>query len=219
MRTPRTFSRDSSRGRRKCITSKASRTAPGFPQSREELHRLSQNPQQNDLLPDGSVRWPTQFSSDAPHELSRVPLSDQDYGRGRRAEGAAGRDEILDEAERTSPVVNSLKTGGLSEQPPGESPDKLEIVRDAAAPEQGAKPARRRGVKFAVRGPPRHSRFCADGQDRRRALLTLMDNTLRQAAGRSRPPRHLRLWSRSPNGIGIALGDPPSPFRRLLRRR
>ena len=116
-------------------------------------------------------------------------------------------------------MVNSLHTFGLSEQLPGESPDELEFARDAAAPEQGAMPARRRSVKFAVSGPPRHSRFCADGQDRRRALLTLMDNTLHQAAGRSRPPRHLRLWSRSPNGIGIALEDPPHLLRPLLARR
>lgn len=57
--------------------------------------------------------------------------------------------------------------------------------------------ARRRGVEFAVSVP--------------RATHAFWTGPLPGLA------RHLRLWSRSPNGIRIALEDPPQLFRPLPR--
>jgi signal transduction histidine kinase len=93
-------------------------------------------------------------------------------------------DEILEESERTSQVVDSLML--LARADSGKDSlelapvDARSIVRSAA--EQGERLARNQSVEFSVNVPAQAIPIRADADALRRALLILMDNAAKYTA-------------------------------------
>jgi heavy metal sensor kinase len=155
------------------------------PRTGDQLQRLSET--LNAMLSrlEASVRRMTQFTADASHEL-RAPVSlirttaeVAVLKRDRPAhEYLEALDEVLEESERTSQVVDSLMLLARAdfgkeslERVPA---DACSIVRGAA--EQGERLVRNRGVDFTLDLPPNPIPIQADPEALRRALLILMDN-------------------------------------------
>ncbi len=161
------------------------------PQTGDQLQRLSET--LNAMLSrlEASVRRITQFTADASHEL-RAPVSlirttaeVATLNRDRPApEYLEALDEILEESERTSQVVDSLML--LARADSGKESlelvpvDARTIVRSAA--EQGERLARNQGVEFSVKVPAQAIPIQADADALRRALLILMDNAAKYTA-------------------------------------
>src|SRR5215831_6902184 len=155
------------------------------PNTGDQLHRLSET--LNAMLSrlEASVRRMTQFTADASHEL-RAPVSlirttaeVAVLKRNRPAqEYLEALDEILEESERTSQVVDSLML--LARADSGKEcleclpVDACTVVRSAA--EQGERLARNREVDFRLDLPTNPIPIQADPEALRRALLILMDN-------------------------------------------
>lgn len=202
------------------------------PATGDQLQRLSQT--LNEMLSrlEASVRRITQFTADASHEL-RAPVSlirttaeVAVLNRERPAkEYLEALDDILEEAERTSQVVDSLmllaRTDSGKETLECVPVDACGIVRSAA--EQGERLARSRGVRFSVDVPADSIPVQADPEGLRRALLILMDNaakytppggsvsvTLAQNDGHA-------ATSVADTGIGIDPEDVPRVFDRFWR--
>src|SRR5262249_44788944 len=174
----------------------------------------------------------TQFTADASHEL-RAPVSlirttaeVAVLKRDRAAkEYLEALDEILEESERTSQVVDSLmllaRTDSCKETLEIVPVDACAIVRSAA--EQGERLARAHGIEFRVDLPDSPVPVQADSDALRRALLILLDN----AAKYTQPHGSVRVAlarkdgfavaSVSDTGIGIDPRDVPRVFDRFWR--
>jgi signal transduction histidine kinase len=141
------------------------------------------------------------------------------------AEYLASLDEILEEAERTSQVVDSLMLLARADS----SKEILELIPvDAAAvvqnaADQGQRLARSRGVAFSLKIPPSPIQIHADAEALRRALLILMDNAAKYTP--SGGSVEVGLDARdglaiayvSDTGIGIDASDLPHVFDRFWR--
>jgi heavy metal sensor kinase len=155
------------------------------PQTGDEIQRLSET--LNGMLSrlEASVRRISRFTADASHEL-RAPVSlirttaevatlKRDRAAGDYLEAL---DEILEESERTSQVVDSLML--LARADSGKESlelvpaDARAVVRSAA--EQGERLARNQGIEFKLSLPVHAIPIHADPDALRRALLILMDN-------------------------------------------
>jgi heavy metal sensor kinase len=202
------------------------------PKTGDELTRLSET--LNEMLArlESSVRRMTQFTADASHEL-RAPVSlirttaevavmKRDRPAG---EYLASLDEILEEAERTSQVVDSLmllaradSSKEILERIPV---DAASVVQNAA--EQGQRLARSHGVAFSLKLPANPIQIHADPEALRRALLILMDNAAKYTlsggsvqVGLEARDGHA-IASVSDTGIGIDASDLPYVFDRFWR--
>jgi signal transduction histidine kinase len=131
------------------------------------------------------VRRITQFTADASHELRapvaviRTTAEVAVLKRDRPShEYLEALDEILEESERTSQVVDSLmllaRTDSGKEALERVPVDACAIVRSAA--EQGERLARNQEVHFSIDLPADPIPIQADPDALRRALLILMDN-------------------------------------------
>jgi heavy metal sensor kinase len=155
------------------------------PETGDQLQRLSEtlNAMLSRLAM--SVRQMKQFTADASHEL-RAPVSlirttaeVAVQKRDRPAvEYVQALDEILEETERTSQVVESLmllaRADSEKEAIEFSATDMCAIVRNAA--EQGEKLARIHGLQFSAHVPNNPIWIQADGDALRRALLIMIDN-------------------------------------------
>jgi len=141
------------------------------------------------------------------------------------AEYLAALDEILEEAERTSQVVDSLmllaRTDSGKEALDCVTVDACTIVRSAA--EQGERLARTQGVEFSLDLPAVPVPIQADAEALRRALLILMDNAAKYTprGGSIRVVLSRNdgsvIASVSDTGIGIGAEDIPRVFDRFWR--
>lgn len=202
------------------------------PSTGDQLQRLSEtlNAMLSRLA--SSVRRMKQFTADASHEL-RAPISlirtTAEVAVQKRDRPAAdylqALDEVLEEAERTSQVVDSLmllaRTDSGNELFETTTADFTVIVRGAA--EQGEKLVRNRGLKFSVdvlEGPVWVE---ADADALRRALLILIDNASRYTPSGGSVSVNCQLHndvaavSVSDTGIGIAKEDVAHIFDRFWR--
>jgi signal transduction histidine kinase len=141
------------------------------------------------------------------------------------AEYLQALDEILEESERTSQVVDSLmllaRADSGREVVEWSSADMVSIVRSAV--EQGEKLARNRGLSFSVQLPQAPVEIQADTDALRRALLILIDNAVKYTPAGGAVKVGLELAdglavvSVSDTGIGIAEADIPHIFDRFWR--
>src|SRR6266513_2049879 len=154
----------------------------------DQLQRLSET--LNAMLSrlEASVRRITQFTADASHELRapvaliRTTAEVAVQKRDRPAqEYLEALDDILEESERTSQVVDSLML--LARADSGKETlecfpvDACAVVRSAA--EQGERLARNQGVEFRVELPENPIPIHADPDALRRAFLILLDNAVK----------------------------------------
>jgi signal transduction histidine kinase len=181
---------------------------------------------------DASVRRITQFTADASHEL-RAPVSlirtTAEVAVQRKDRTAeeyfVALEEILEESERTSEVVDSLmllaRADSAKETFECSGADACAVVREAA--DQGEKLARNSGLAFAVGVPNTPVPIQADSNALRRALLILIDNAVKYTPrGGSvkvnlEPSKDFALVSVSDTGIGIAQADLAHIFDRFWR--
>jgi heavy metal sensor kinase len=202
------------------------------PRTGDQLQRLSET--LNEMLSrlESAVRRMAQFTADASHEL-RAPVSlirttaevavlKRDRPAGEYLEAL---DDILEEAERTSQVVDNLmllaRTDSEKETLDCVPVDACTIVRGAA--EQGERLARNRGVEFSIDLPVSLVPIQADAEALRRALLILMDNAAKYTprggsvrVGLSRS-NGFAIASVSDSGIGINPEDISHVFDRFWR--
>jgi heavy metal sensor kinase len=201
-------------------------------QTGDQLQRLSET--LNAMLSrlEASVRRITQFTADASHELrapvslirttAEVALQKRDRPAGEYLEAL---DEILEESERTSQVVDSLML--LARADSGKENleraliDAGAVVKGAA--EQGEKLARTHGLKFSASVPEAPVSIQADADALRRALLILLDNAVKYTPqGGSvrialKTSDGVAVVSVSDTGIGIAKQDVIHIFDRFWR--
>jgi len=202
------------------------------PETGDQLQRLSEtlNAMLSRLAM--SVRQMKQFTADASHEL-RAPVSlirtTAEVAVQKRDRTASeylqALDEILEESERTSQVVDSLML--LARADSGKvaaefsAADMCVIVRGAA--EQGEKLSKIRGLKFAAHVPYDPIWIQADADALRRAFLILIDNAAKYTplGGTVTVALEARdgfaLASVSDTGIGIAEDDVGHVFDRFWR--
>jgi heavy metal sensor kinase len=202
------------------------------PETGDQLQRLSEtlNAMLSRLAM--SVRRMKQFTADASHELrapvslirttAEVAVQKRDRSAG---EYVQALDEILEESERTSQVVDSLmllaRADSGKEAVNFRTADMCAIARGAA--DQGEKLVRNRGLQFAASVPEGPIWIQADADALRRALLILIDN-----AAKYTPPEGsvivgletrdgLAVASVSDTGIGIAKEEVVHIFDRFWR--
>jgi heavy metal sensor kinase len=173
-----------------------------------------------------------QFTADASHEL-RAPVAlirtTAEVAVQKRDRSAAeylqALDEILEESERTSQVVDSLmllaRADSGKEAVELSTADMCAIVRGAS--EQGEKLSRMHGLQFSTSVPQEPISIKADADALRRALLILIDN-----AAKYTPPGgrvEVSLESRdgfarasvTDTGFGIVKEDASHVFDRFWR--
>jgi signal transduction histidine kinase len=189
------------------------------PETGDQLQRLTETLNQMFSRLEGSVRRMKQFTADASHEL-RAPIAlirttaevtVQKRNR-QAAEYLEALDDILEESERTSQVVDSLML--LARADAGKEVlerglvDACSISR--AAVEQGEKLARIRELDFSASIPDEPVWIHADAEALRRALLILIDNAAKYTPERGIVRFDLSTndgfarFSASDTGIGIA---------------
>src|SRR5260370_1218220 len=200
--------------------------------SGDQLQRLSET--LNAMLSrlEASVRRITQFTADASHEL-RAPVSlirtTAEVAIQKRDRSAEeyfeALEEILEESERTSQVVDSLmllaRADSGKENMEGSLIDAGAVVKGAA--EQGEKLARTHGLKFKATLPERPVFIQADAGTLRRAVLILLDNAVKYTpeGGSVRIALEtgggFAVVSVSDTGIGITNQDVTHVFDRFWR--
>jgi heavy metal sensor kinase len=202
------------------------------PETGDQLQRLTETLNQMFSRLEASVRRMKQFTADASHEL-RAPIAlirttaeVAAQRRNRQAnEYLEALDDILEESERTSQVVDSLML--LARADAGKEvlerapADASSLSR--AAVEQGEKLARMRGLDFSASIPDEPVWVHADAEALRRAFLILIDNAAKYTpeggsvrVDLSANDGFARL-SVSDTGIGIAPADLPHIFDRFWR--
>jgi len=202
------------------------------PETGDQLQRLTETLNEMFSRLEAAVRRIKQFTADASHEL-RAPIAlirttaeVAAQKRDREAnEYLEALDDILEESERTSQVVDSLML--LARADAGKEVIEREVVDAASisrtAAEQGEKLARIRGLHFSASIPDQPIWVQADPEALRRALLILLDN-----AGKYTPEGgSVRVDLSTENGtakitvsdtgIGIAPADIPHVFDRFWR--
>jgi heavy metal sensor kinase len=198
----------------------------------DQLQRLSETLNAMFSRLDGAVRRITQFTADASHEL-RAPVS---LIRTTAEVAVQKRDrtakeyfdallEIVEEAERTSQVVDSLmllaRADSGTETLDRAAADACAIVREAA--EQGEKLARNHDLGFTLSLPNTRVPVEADSSALRRALLILIDNAVKYTPRGGLVTVELNtstgfaIVSVSDTGIGIAREEVPHIFDRFWR--
>jgi heavy metal sensor kinase len=201
-------------------------------QTGDQLQRLSET--LNAMLSrlDAAVRRITQFTADASHEL-RAPVSlirttaEVAVQRTDRtaAEYFEALQEILEESERTSEVVDSLmllaRADSGKETLEFAGADAYAVVQQAA--DQGEKLARNCNLDFAASLPKAPVPIQADSNALRRAFLILIDNAVKYTPRGGSVKVSLKktkdcvLVSVADTGIGIAKTDVPHIFDRFWR--
>lgn len=202
------------------------------PRTGDQLQRLSETLNAMFSRLESSVRRMKQFTADASHELrapvslirttAEVAVQKRDRPAG---EYVQALDEILEESERTSQVVESLmllaRADSGNETVECASADMCAIVREAI--EQGEKLVRNRGLTFSTKVPDGPIEIQADHDALRRALLILIDNAAKYTpAGGSvmvdlETQRSFAVASVIDTGIGIVKGDIAHIFDRFWR--
>jgi heavy metal sensor kinase len=198
----------------------------------DQLQRLSETLNAMFSRLEASVRRITQFTADASHEL-RAPVSlirtTAEVAIQRRDRTAheyfEALEDILEESERTSQVVDSLmllaRADSGKESLECVATDACRVVRRAA--EQGEKLARNHGLDFTVSLPNGPLTVQADGDALRRALLILIDNAVKYTPKGGSVSLKLEtnngfaIVSVSDTGIGIAKADLAHIFDRFWR--
>lgn len=201
-------------------------------QTGDPLQRLSETLNAMFARLESSVRRIKQFTADASHEL-RAPVSlirtTAEVAVQRRDRSAIeylqALDEILEEAERTSQVVNSLmllaRADAGKEMIEAVPVDFASIVRGAV--EQGEKLARNRGLHVSTSLPARILEILAEPDAMRRALLILIDNAVKYTPSGGTISVELAaqdgfaVASVTDTGIGISKGDVAHIFDRFWR--
>jgi len=202
------------------------------PQTGDQLQRLSETLNAMLLRLASSVSRMKQFTADASHEL-RAPISlirtTAEVAAQKRDRPAAeylqALDEILEETERTSQVVDGLmllaRADSGKESVDAMPTDFSAILRSAV--EQGEKLVRSRGLTFSGQLPESTVWVEANADALRRALLILIDNAAKYTpAGGSVALRFAKqdgfaTASVSDSGIGIAKEDMAHIFDRFWR--
>jgi len=198
----------------------------------DQLQRLSETLNAMLARLEASVRRITQFTADASHEL-RAPVSlirttaevaVQKRDRPAR-EYLEALDEILEESERTSQVVDSLmllaRADSGKENLERAHIDAGAVVKGAAV--QGEKLARTHYLKFHASVPDGPVFIQADADALRRAILILLDNAVKYTPlGGSvsitlKTSDGFAVVSVSDTGIGIAKQEAAHIFDRFWR--
>jgi heavy metal sensor kinase len=201
-------------------------------QTGDQLQRLTETLNAMFTRLEASVRRITQFTADASHEL-RAPISlirttaEVAVQRTDRTanEYFEALQEILEESERTTQVVDSLmlmaRADSGKETLERASVDACAVVRGAA--EQGEKLARHHAIGFIASLPSGPVPIQADGDALRRALLILIDNAVKYTPKGGSVQVNLgtrngcAIVSVSDTGIGIAQPDLAHIFDRFWR--
>jgi len=201
-------------------------------QTGDQVQRLTETLNAMFSRLEASVRRIRQFTADASHEL-RAPISlirttaEVAVQRADRTAGEYFRalEEILEESERTSQVVDSLmlmaRADCGNEALEWVAMDARSVVRGAA--EQGEKLARMHGLRFSSSVPDKAITVRADGDALRRALLILIDNAVKYTPEDGSVKVTLEtnngfaIVSVADTGIGIAEPDLTHIFDRFWR--
>jgi len=197
----------------------------------DQLQRLSETLNAMLARLEASVHRINQFTGDASHEL-RAPVAlirttaEVALQKDRNAaEYREALEEILQESERTSQVVESLMLLARADA----SKDSLECVPvDACeviheAVEQGEKLARAHGLQFNASTPSDPITIKADAEALRRAFLIFLDNAVKYTPSGGTVGMQVKtnngyvVVSVSDTGIGIAAEDLPHIFDRFWR--
>ena len=201
------------------------------PRTGDQLQRLSDTLNATFSRLEASVRRMKQFTADASHEL-RAPISlirttaEVAVQRDRAAEEyRRALDDILEESERTSQVVDSLMLLARADSGKGTleclPADARAVVRGAI--EQGEKLAQNHALTFTACLPANPLPIEADSDALRRAILILIDNAVKYTpeGGAVKVELSARdgfaITSVSDTGIGIASGDLGHVFDRFWR--
>lgn len=202
------------------------------PQTGDQLQRLTETLNAMFSRLEASVRRITQFTADASHELrapvslirttAEVAVQKRDRPAGEYLEAL---DDILEESERTSQVVDSLmllaRADSGKENLESIPVDACAVVKGAA--EQGEKLARTHGLNFNASVPDGPVSIQADADALRRALLILLDNAVKYTpqGGSVRIALETNdgfaVISVFDTGIGIAIQDLAHVFDRFWR--
>ncbi|HTF66113.1 MAG TPA: ATP-binding protein [Edaphobacter sp.] len=202
------------------------------PQTGDQLQRLTETLNQMFSRLEASVRRIKQFTADASHEL-RAPIAlirtTAEVAVQRRTRQAneylEALDDILEESERTSQIVDSLmllaRTDAGKEVLERAPTDISSVCR--AAIDQGEKLARHRSVQLSASIPECPIPVHGDAEALRRAVLILIDNAVKYTPEGGSVRIDLNTndgfvkVTVTDTGIGIEPADLPHIFDRFWR--